>query len=231
MLKTSPIIDSAPNASPTFRYAPSAVSPHASPRHPTALRRASSSRSGDRPGSSSGDLSGKSPAYDRSMPPPPSSEGGLAAAHSRSVAAIQTADTSSKSTPAEPHPPPAPKPLTSSSDTASTQVSQPSDESVVAADSRSVEQTSALSPNKRRGSPSTRPVSAIPPSEPEGESSELAAKRSRHDERPAKILPSRYELCSVDDIVELIAHMIGELITTNDAIRVANGGLTRFHSR
>lgn len=32
-------------------------------------------------------------------------------------------------------------------------------------------------------------------------------------------------------MVELIAHMLGELIATNDAIRSSNGGLTRFHSR
>jgi len=32
-------------------------------------------------------------------------------------------------------------------------------------------------------------------------------------------------------MVELVAHMLAELITTNDAIRISNGGLTRFHSR
>jgi hypothetical protein len=32
-------------------------------------------------------------------------------------------------------------------------------------------------------------------------------------------------------MVELIAHMLAELIATNDAIRMSNGGLTRFHSR
>lgn len=32
-------------------------------------------------------------------------------------------------------------------------------------------------------------------------------------------------------MVELIAHMLAELIATNDAIRISSGGLTRFHSR
>lgn len=32
-------------------------------------------------------------------------------------------------------------------------------------------------------------------------------------------------------MVELIAHMLSELIATNDAIGTSGGGLTRFHSR
>ncbi|KOS22120.1 Nuc-1 negative regulatory protein preg [Escovopsis weberi] len=67
-----------------------------------------------------------------------------------------------------------------------------------------------------------RPCSPSHPSTP---------KRAKPDERAAKVLPSRYELCHVDDMVQLIAHMLGELIATNDAIRISNGGLTRFHSR
>lgn len=45
------------------------------------------------------------------------------------------------------------------------------------------------------------------------------------------ILPQKYEFCPVEHMVELIAHMLGELIATNDAIRISSGGLTRFHSR
>lgn len=56
-------------------------------------------------------------------------------------------------------------------------------------------------------------------------------KRPKMDDRPPKTLPLRYELCPVEDMVELIAHMLGELIATNDAIRISSGGLTRFHSR
>jgi len=35
----------------------------------------------------------------------------------------------------------------------------------------------------------------------------------------------------VEDLVELIAHMLTELITTNDHIQMQSGRLTRFHSR
>lgn len=44
-------------------------------------------------------------------------------------------------------------------------------------------------------------------------------------------LPSRYEFCPVEDMVELISHMLGELIATNDLDAIASGRLTRFHSR
>lgn len=57
------------------------------------------------------------------------------------------------------------------------------------------------------------------------------SKRHRADSQPAKTLPLRYDLCPVEDMVELIAHMLSELIGTNDAIRTSTGGLTRFHSR
>jgi hypothetical protein len=227
MLKTSPIIDSAPNASPTFRYATSGASPHVSPRHSTSYRRASISRSLDRPAASPG--SGQS----RSMPPPPSADGGIAT-QPRTDAAIHAASSSSSFPPhsddttTQPPPPPAPKPLTAS--TGSLHTVGPSNEPVTTG-STSVEPTSALSPNKRRGSPPAPIASLASNDQPNVDSGDIASKRSRHDERPAKILPHQYELCSRDDIVELIAHMVGELITTNDAIRVANGGLTRFHSR
>lgn len=228
MLKTSPIIDSAPNASPTFRYATSGASPHVSPRQSTAYRRASISRSVERPAASPGSN------QRRSMPPPPSADGGIAA-QSRTDAAIHAASSSSSfpdphsnHTTTQPPPPTAPKPLTAS--TGSSHDGEPLSETV-ATGSTFVEPTSALSPNKRRGSPPVPIAASTFDDQPSVESGDIATKRSRHDERPAKILPHRYELCSRDDIVELIAHMVGELITTNDAIRVANGGLTRFHSR
>lgn len=44
-------------------------------------------------------------------------------------------------------------------------------------------------------------------------------------------MPQKYEFCPAEHLVELIAHMLGELIATNDAIRISSGGLTRFHSR
>ncbi|OIW27548.1 cyclin-related 2, partial [Coniochaeta ligniaria NRRL 30616] len=45
------------------------------------------------------------------------------------------------------------------------------------------------------------------------------------------ILPQKYELCRVEDIVVLIANMLCELIETNDALALKSGHLTRFHSR
>jgi hypothetical protein len=48
---------------------------------------------------------------------------------------------------------------------------------------------------------------------------------------PPKILPLRYEHCPVEDMVVLIAHMLGELIETNDALSLKSRNLTRFHSR
>lgn len=46
-----------------------------------------------------------------------------------------------------------------------------------------------------------------------------------------KILPAKYEQCEKEDMVVLIASMIGELIQRNDALPLQSGGLTRFHSR
>ncbi|QUC17090.1 uncharacterized protein UV8b_01331 [Ustilaginoidea virens] len=93
-----------------------------------------------------------------------------------------------------------------------------------------------LSPNKRRvcsgerNDPLTRrggEARGMPTSPP----ASTAPKRPRKDQEPPKILPQQYELCAVEDVVELIAHMLAELIATNDAIRISSGGLTRFHSR
>lgn len=86
-----------------------------------------------------------------------------------------------------------------------------------------------LSPGKRRNShdpapahPSSSVVAASQPSSP---------KRSKPNQGPPKVLPLRYELCEVEDMVVLIANMLSELIETNDSIAMKNGQLTRFHSR
>lgn len=57
------------------------------------------------------------------------------------------------------------------------------------------------------------------------------AKRAKPDTLPPKVLPQRYEHCAVEDVVVLIAHMLGELIETNDSLALKSGHLTRFHSR
>lgn len=89
--------------------------------------------------------------------------------------------------------------------------------------------TNPLSPGKRRKShdlataqPSSSVVAASQPSSP---------KRSKPNKGPPKVLPLAYELCGVDDMVVLIANMLGELIETNDSIAMKSGQLTRFHSR
>ncbi|TAQ85163.1 hypothetical protein B7494_g6499 [Chlorociboria aeruginascens] len=56
-------------------------------------------------------------------------------------------------------------------------------------------------------------------------------KRSKSCNTPVKVLPLKYEMCSVDDMVVLIANMISELIQRNDDLPLRSGVLTRFHSR
>ena len=87
-----------------------------------------------------------------------------------------------------------------------------------------------LTPSKRRVPPAP-PAAQYTPETEAGNDEQQASKRARADDRPPKILPLRYELCEVVDIVELVSHMLSELITTNDAIRISHGGLTRFHSK
>ncbi|KAI0402157.1 cyclin-domain-containing protein [Xylaria palmicola] len=82
-----------------------------------------------------------------------------------------------------------------------------------------------LSPTKRRNSQDHGIMSAVEPSQPS------SPKRTRPNASPPKVLPVRYELCDVEDMVILIANMIGELIETNDSIAMKSGNLTRFHSR
>lgn len=92
------------------------------------------------------------------------------------------------------------------------------------------------SPNKRRvslarSSDIATPPVAGPSRSLTSPSATSASKRARTDQELPKVLPQQYEFCAVEDIVELIAHMLAELIATNDAIRISSGGLTRFHSR
>ncbi|KAI0479039.1 cyclin-domain-containing protein [Xylariaceae sp. FL0804] len=85
-----------------------------------------------------------------------------------------------------------------------------------------------LSPNKRRNPPDHPPA----PLSPSGAAAlPSSPKRTRHNQEPPKVLPVQYELCGVEDMVVLIANMLGELIETNDALPMKSGNLTRFHSR
>lgn len=58
-----------------------------------------------------------------------------------------------------------------------------------------------------------------------------APKRPKPTQTAPKVLPLRYELCDVEDMVILIADMISELIETNDNLPLRDVVLTRFHSR
>jgi hypothetical protein len=59
----------------------------------------------------------------------------------------------------------------------------------------------------------------------------IPPKRTKSAQTAAKVLPARYELCAVEDMVILIADMISELIETNDNLPLRDVVLTRFHSR
>lgn len=86
-----------------------------------------------------------------------------------------------------------------------------------------------LSPVKRRNSQG--PGASTGESSAAGQRSGALPKRVKPDTAPPKVLPVRYELCAIEDIVVLIANMLSELIETNDALAMRSGHLTRFHSR
>ncbi|KAK8006467.1 nuc-1 negative regulatory protein preg [Apiospora marii] len=92
-----------------------------------------------------------------------------------------------------------------------------------------------LSPAKRRNSQDLTQVSTSVTGSTSASSvvtsSRNSPKRSRPSEGPPKVLPLRYELCDVEDMVVLISNMLSELIETNDSIAMKNSHLTRFHSR
>lgn len=86
-----------------------------------------------------------------------------------------------------------------------------------------------LSPNKRRNSEG--PGALIGDASGSAQVAQGLPKRVKPDAVPPKVLPMRYELCAIEDIVVLIANMLSELIETNDALAMRSGHLTRFHSR
>ncbi|KAJ4307155.1 Pho80p cyclin [Collariella sp. IMI 366227] len=86
------------------------------------------------------------------------------------------------------------------------------------------------SPSKRRNSQGPGSITSALPADALQNPSTLS-KRARPDTVPSKVLPRQYEFCAMEDIVVLIAHMLGELIERNDALALKSGHLTRFHSR
>ncbi|ROT40298.1 cyclin-domain-containing protein [Sodiomyces alkalinus F11] len=87
------------------------------------------------------------------------------------------------------------------------------------------------SPGKRRASQGHDPAPPPNLSAYAGSEGSSSAKRQRPAPRPHKNLPLKYEFCEREDMVILIAHMLSELIETNDALALRSGNLTRFHSR
>ncbi|CEI65243.1 hypothetical protein FVEN_g6325 [Fusarium venenatum] len=203
MLKTSPALSASTNASPTaFRYATS--SPQHSSKPSPALRRRPSTRSNASP---SADAMKSSPIQRprQYVANDPGIHGSPNEAHRPPSSLSQKASAQPSQSP---HPAP---PSRSSQD----QPVQPG------------QSLSGVSPTKRRSSPAPIESQATVASS----SSPQTSKRPKPDTPPSKVLPDRYEFCAIEDMVELVAHMLSELITTNDAIRISNGGLTRFHSR
>ncbi|KAL2684847.1 hypothetical protein Neosp_005938 [[Neocosmospora] mangrovei] len=214
MLKTSPALSASTNASPTvFRYATS--SPQHSSKPSPALRRRHSARSS---ASSSADAMKSSP-----IQRPRQYVANDSGVQGSPADAQQLSSSLSQKPPAQPLQSPRPSPMSKSSTTPS----RPSQEQIVQQGQAQAQALSGVSPTKRRSSPAlansqaTAAAKSPPPS----------TKRPRPDAPPPKVLPESYQFCPVEDMVELIAHMLAELIATNDAIRISNGGLTRFHSR
>lgn len=99
-------------------------------------------------------------------------------------------------------------------------------------------ESSQNKPNSAKRS-ATSPARAPPSEQPQSEAADHAAlgEPGRRAQRPRtlpaapKVLPLAYETCAVEDMVILIAHMISELVETNDCLALSSGSLTRFHSR
>lgn len=84
------------------------------------------------------------------------------------------------------------------------------------------------SSSKRKSKDEGNHEAALPAVE---ESKGSPPKRAKPESKQVKLLPAKYELCEVEDIVLLVSDMISELIQTNDCLPLRSGGLTRFHSR
>ncbi|KAF2969879.1 hypothetical protein GQX73_g3688 [Xylaria multiplex] len=231
MLTSSPVAPRPTSASASprdFRYAPlppspSTRSPHQSPKITASLRRRHSKHS----------------VFHPSPSPPPGLNKSPSQPRPKQYVGVDAATQYSPMEPFDPTVPlraadaPAPRKPTSTSaaDKIATRPApppktteppaEPSPETV-----QTIKQsTHPLSPAKRRSSQDHGIISAVEASQ------SSSPKRTRPNANPPKILPSRYELCDVEDMVILIANMIGELIETNDSLAMKSGNLTRFHSR
>ncbi|GFP58368.1 nuc-1 negative regulatory protein preg [Trichoderma asperellum] len=243
MLKTSPILSPSANASPTsFRNASSTSSQESASSHPSQLPAVS-----PKPAYLRRRLSTESEAVSVSA-----SSSALSPGRSRRTGA----STSDIRSPAHAFSSSSASPLAAPT-TTTTKATVTTSTNMGIDDSQGPTRTSpaqarlynALSPNKRRLAATAEASSLDASSTPaatasssnlaqaqaqaqtQRSASPQAPKRARPEEQPPRVLPNKYEFCPVEHMVELIAHMLGELIATNDAIRISSGGLTRFHSR
>lgn len=249
MLKTSPILSPSANPSPTsFRNASSTSSQESASSHPSQLpavspkpaylRRRLSAES--EAVSVSASSSALSPGRSRRTGASTSDVRSPAHAFSSSSASPLAAPTTTTTT-------------TKATVTTSTNMGIDDSQGPTRTSPAQARLYNALSPNKRRLAASAEASSLDASSTPaatasrsdlaqaqvqaqaqaqtQRSASPQAPKRARPEEQPPRVLPNKYEFCPVEHMVELIAHMLGELIATNDAIRISSGGLTRFHSR
>ena len=228
MLTRSPVPARSSNASPvsfhaSFHYAP-VSSPHQSPRVSTALSR--------RPSTTSSPKS-----VTMTTPPQPRPKKYVAVDAATQYSPMEPTDYIAKprptasplmKTPDEPPPAPAPKPMALANEDIQ---QQPAEASSSSSDQPQIVKAAAphFSPNKRRNSQGPGGPDGGP--SVVGQGTEALAKRPKPSAAPPKVLPQKYELCPVEDMVVLISNMLAELIETNDALALKNGHLTRFHSR
>ncbi|KAL9109611.1 MAG: hypothetical protein Q9227_005791 [Pyrenula ochraceoflavens] len=79
--------------------------------------------------------------------------------------------------------------------------------------------------------PHVTPASQSPAKPSETPAGSTPNKRARGASPAATLMPLSYSEASLPDLVILISSMLMELIRHNDSIPLANGHLTRFHSR
>jgi hypothetical protein len=237
----SPSTVSTRSSFPTFHYAPAPSPRHSPSRPPPAL----SSRQSTSSPSGSGSIT--SPSFPRTK-----RYVGVDAATQYSpmervdyrtgaIVAPPSLPASTDLVP-EPPPPPQPQPMVLAEDTSS--LSQQPNHPVTATSLPTKSVPASSKPvGRMQGGSSEQPTSPVKRRNSQGPGSANAAtapavqepanlpKRQRPEEVAPKTLPVRYELCPVEDMVVLIAHMLGELIQTNDGLALRTGHLTRFHSR
>lgn len=220
MLTTSPILTSdAKNASPrAFQFASSRSPLHGSP----GLQRSRSRKNS---------LASQSPTVAPS-PTPGRATSGPMASPSKLRAQNSAQENSTDLANGSAHADPAKKivvPVEPSGDSANPQA---------APEQPRRTESSQNKPNSAKRSANSHAISP-PSAEAQDEVADHAALENpdRPAQRPKtlpaapKALPLAYETGTTEDMVVLIAHMISELIETNDGLALSSGNLTRFHSR